>query len=441
MAVNKNQKLKLNIIDMNNDGYGIAKVDGEVVFVPYTLPGEEVEATIINTKNKFAIAKADRIISPSAHRVEGKCPYFGKCGGCSLQHLSYEKQLEFKTKLVKDTLKKFGNINVDVLPCVASPQWRYRNKNALPANGSLGMYRKNSHNVIEIEDCLIAQKWFPTLLKVVKDFIKKYDISLYDEEKKSGLIKHLVARSLNNQILITLVINGESLPHSDMLIKDLSRCFKNFGLNLNINTLNSNVIFSNKWKYIYGLKELPDCSNGIEYSISSASFMQINDSIKSSIYDKILSLIDNNDTVIDAYSGAGLLSAMISRKAKSCYGIEIILQATANADKLARKNNLSNLTNINGDCAVELPKLIQDLKDETTVVLDPPRKGCDKRVIDAISGSKPSKIIYLSCSPDTLARDLKNLLATTKYNIQFVQPYDMFPNTPHVETLVYLIKE
>ena len=441
MAVNKNQKLKLNIIDMNNDGYGIAKVDGEVVFVPYTLPGEEVEATIINTKNKFAIAKADRIISASAHRVEAKCPYFGKCGGCSLQHLSYEKQLEFKTKLVKDTLKKFGNIDADVLPCVASPQWRYRNKNALPANGSLGMYRKNSHNVIEIEDCLIAQKWFPTLLKVVKDFIKKYDISLYDEEKKSGLIKHLVTRSLNNQILITIVINGESLPHSDMLIKDLSRCFKNFGLNLNINTLNSNVIFSNKWKYIYGLKELPDCSNGIEYSISNASFMQINDSIKSSIYDKILSLIDNNDTVIDAYSGAGLLSAMISKKAKSCYGIEVIPQTTANANELARKNNLSNLTNINGDCAVELPKLIQDLKDETTVVLDPPRKGCDKRVIDAISGSKPNKIIYLSCSPDTLARDLKNLLTTTKYNIQFVQPYDMFPNTPHVETLAYLIKE
>lgn len=441
MTINKNQKVKLNIIDMNNDGYGIAKVNGEVVFVPYALPNETVEATIINTKNKFAIAKVNKILSPSAHRVEAKCPYFGKCGGCSLQHLSYEKQLEFKTKLVKNTLKKFGNIETEVLPCIASPQWRYRNKNALPSNGALGMYRKNSHNIIEIEDCLIAQKWFSTLLKLIKNFIKKYDLTLYDEEKKSGLIKHLVARSLNNQLLITLVINGESLPHSDMLIKELSRSFKNFGLNLNINTTNNNVILSNKWKYIYGLKELPDCSNGIEYSVSSASFVQINDNIKSNIYDKILSFVDNNDVVIDAYSGAGLLSAMISKKAKTCYGIEIIPEATANANQLVEKNHLLNLTNINGDCTIELPKLIQKLQDETTVILDPPRKGCDKKVMDAIANSKPNKIIYLSCSPDTLARDLKNLLAITKYNIQFVQPYDMFPNTPHVETLVYLTKE
>jgi len=437
--IKKNQKANLDILSLNNDGYGVGKIDNQVVFVPYSLPSEKIEATIINTKNRFAIGKIDKIVISSTNRVAPLCPYFGKCGGCSLQHLNYSKQLEFKTKLVKDMLKKFGNIETEVLPCISSQQWRYRNKIAIPANSVLGMFRKNSHDIIEIDDCIITQEWVGPLLRAFNKYIREKNIPLYNEQTKQGLIKHLVARSLNNQLLITVVITTNNLPNKDKLVEELTSNFSDFGLNININKLNNNVILSNSWKHIYGLKELKSNDFGISYTISNASFMQVNDEIKLAIYEKVLSLITEKETVVDAYSGAGLLSAIVSKKAKRCYGIEIIKEATENANYLAKQNNINNLININGDCGKELPSLVKRLLNENVaVILDPPRKGCSKSVIESLSLSKPNKIIYISCSPDTLSRDLKLLLENNLYKIKFVQPYDMFPNTPHVETIVLL---
>ena len=431
--LNKNQKVILDIIGLSNNVFGIGKVNPDTFFIPYSLPSEKIEATIINAKNRFTIGKVDKVINPSTDRVPAPCPYFEKCGGCSLQHLDYQKQLEFKTKLVKDTLKRFGNIETEVQPCISSQQWRYRNKIALPANSVLGMFRKNSHNIIKIDDCMITQEWVRPLLKIFNEYIKENNISLYDEQSKQGVIKNLVARSLNDQLLITAVITVNDLPCKDILVEKLKKQFPNFGLNININKLNNNVILSNSWKHIYGLKELKGNDFDVSYTVSNASFMQVNDEIKLAIYEKVLSLITEEETVIDSYSGAGLLSAITSKKAKRCYGIEIIKEATENANKLTKDNNIINLNNINGDCGKELPSLIKRLENEQfTVVLDPPRKGCDKSVIEALSLSKPNKIIYISCSPDTLARDLKPLLENNLYKIQFVQPYDMFPNTPHV---------
>lgn len=438
MAIQKNDTLTLDIIDLNSDGDGVARHDGQVVFVPGALPEEKVETVVINTKSKFAIAKVTALLKQSADRVPAKCKYFNQCGSCSLQHLKYEKQLEFKTNEVKKALKSIAKIDYDVPACEVSSQWNYRNKMALPVNGGkIGMYRKNTHNIVEIDDCPITQTWATPLLKIVNDFIKQYNVSLYDEQTKSGLLRHIVARSLNNQLLITLVVNGNNFPNYDKLAEMLKEEFDIFGLNLNINSGDDNVILSNIWKHLYGIQHLTGEAFGIEFPISSASFMQVNDEIKDKIYNKVLSLVEDSDVIIDAYSGAGLLSAILSTKAHTCYGVEIIPEATENANLLAEHNNIQNLINLNGDCSKILPKLAQTLQDKkVTVVLDPPRKGCDPKVLQTLLSVKPNKIIYVSCNPATLARDLSIL--QSEYIIKLVQPYDMFPNTPHCECLVLL---
>lgn len=437
MALQKNDVLTLEITDLNSDGDGVSRHNGQVVFVPGALPGETVEIIIINTKSKFAIAKVTNILKKSQDRVTAKCKYFNQCGGCSLQHLEYEKQLEFKTNEVKKALKNIAKIEYNVLPCERSSQWNYRNKLALPINnGKIGMYRKSTHNIVEIDECPITQTWAKPLLEIVKKFIKEYNVSLYDEQTKTGLLRHIVARSLNDQLLITLVVNGNNFPNHEKLAEMLKEEFSIFGLNLNINIGESNVILSNVWRHLYGIQHLTGDSFGIEFPISSASFMQVNDEIKDKIYAKVLSLVDKSDIIIDAYSGAGLLSAILSTKAHICYGVEIIPEATENANLLAEHNHIENLVNLNGDCSKILPKITQSLQGSITVVLDPPRKGCDNTVLQTLLNVGPKKIIYVSCNPATLARDLSIL--QSEYIISLVQPYDMFPNTPHCECLVLL---
>ena len=436
--IKENDIIDVKIIDTGCNLEGIAKVDGVVLFVPYAIAGETVKVQVINTKQKAYICKVLEIIEPSEHRVEPRCPYFKKCGGCQVQHVSYPKQLALKTRLVDCALNNIGKLDVKVEPCVACDRpYEYRNKLAFPFNpisGKLGMFRNNSHNIVDIDDCSIQEPWASDLIKIVNTWVEKHNISVYDEEKNSGLLKHLVARCVNGQSLFTFVINGKTLPHSDDLVSQLSEKFDNFGLNININTKKSNAILTFDYKHIAGIKSIKCEENGIKYEITNASFLQVNNDIKSKIYDEVLKEIEG-EIVIDAYSGAGLLSAMISRKAERVYGIEIVPDATKSADELCKTNGIKNLTNICGDTSVELPKITKGLK-SFSLVLDPPRKGCDAKVIETILKTKPRKIVHVSCNPSTLARDLSGLKAM--YDVQKITPYDMFPETCHVETLAVL---
>lgn len=444
MELRKNCVVSGIITDLNSDAQGVLKTKtGEVVFVPYALTGEEISAQIINTKSKFAIGKLTEIKNASSSRTEPICPYFYKCGGCDLMHTNQATQLKYKTNKVKNCFSKIAGIDIDVKPCINLNSLRYRNKIALPVseNGEIGLYRKNSHNVLPIEDCKITQEWNKTLIDATKEYIHKTGVSCYNETTKTGLIKHIVARKINNSILITLVINGKNLPHLETLVDILKQRFDSFGLNLNLNRLNNNVILAPEWANVYGLKELTATEFGVTYPVSNASFYQVNDEIKKAIYTEVLNNINPSSVVIDAYSGAGLLSGIISKHCKKCYGVEIVPEATENANKLKSFNHLKNLENINGDCAKIIPELIKTLNTEEIIVtLDPPRKGCDKKVLDAIILAKPNKIIYISCDPATLARDCKIVLSSNNYSISLVQPFDMFPNTKHVETLVILNK-
>lgn len=442
--IKKNDEVEVQIERFGSNGEGVATICGKVVFVPYAIVGETVLIKIINDKNSFLIGKLLKVLKPSENRVEPKCPNFYKCGGCDIEHIDYDAQIDFKTELVQNTLKKYAKIDKKPEKTEKSEKiWRYRNKFAFPVrevDGKIviGMYRKNSHQIIETDDCLLQSENVSKIIKLFKEYMLENNISAYNEETKKGTIKHIVCREHENKFILTIVVTDEKFDNFEPLIKKLKTEFLEFGIFKNVNKLNNNVIFGNLDIYIYGISELKIEEFGIKYFVNNRSFLQVNDYIKSKIYAKILDLLEGEKIVIDAYSGAGLLSSIIAKKAEKVYGVEIVKEATENAEKLKNINNLYNLTNINGDCAKIIPELASSIKD-FSVVIDPPRKGVDKKVCEAFLSAEPKKIVYLSCEPSTLARDLSIL--SEKYKIVYLKPWDMFPETANVETLVCLEKK
>lgn len=429
-------KKVVKIHDIGFNGEGVARQDdGKIIFVPYALKDEEVEIEIEKEKSKFVMGKLTKILLPSKNRVNSPCPYFQICGGCDLQHLDYTNQLELKTKIVKNNLSNIAKIDADVLPCVpCQKKYYYRNKMTFPIGTELGMFKQNSHNIISIDKCLLDTNFSKKAIGIFNKFIKENKVAFYDEKTRIGLLKYLVVRNLDNNFLFTLVINENKLTNSEQLIKLLCENFENFGIYLNINKQNTSEILSPNFIHLYGLKSLTKTENGITYQIGPYSFLQVNEEIQSLIYSKVQNLISKDEIVINAYSGAGLLSAQISKKAKKIIAIEINKQAHENANDLIKQNNIFNVENLCGDCKTILPKIAKNLKN-FVIILDPPRVGVDKAVIEAIKKARPNKIIYISCNPATLARDIKEF---TNYKISYIQPYDMFPETKHIETVVCL---
>ena len=413
----------------------------------YALKDEILDCTIIKQTSKTNLAKINQIVSSSKERVQPVCPYYTKCGGCQLQHSNYQNALNIKTNIVQTAISKIGKIHCVVKPCApCEKQFGYRNKIALPINPktkSVGMFRPESHKIIDIETCPLVDDDINKIINIINTYLKTTENTIYDEETKCGLLKQVVARKVENSILVTMVINGDRLSDTDYLWELLSKTFKNVGLSINVTKMRNNVILTDNFKQIRGIERAAVEEFEIKYTINNQSFMQVNEQIKHQIYSDIFSQIEG-ETVVDAYSGAGLLSAMMAKHAKKVYGIEIIKPATEAANELAKTNNIDNLININGDCSKELPALLNSLTDNErqnlTIVLDPPRKGCDKNVIDSILLTQPKKIIYLSCNPSTLARDINWIMSSNNYSASLIQPYDMFPQTKHVETLAILTK-
>jgi 23S rRNA (uracil1939-C5)-methyltransferase len=459
----KNQELSLLIESTGINGEGIGKHQGKIVFVPFALAGEKVRAKVVLVKKNFAVAKLIEVLTPAEERDRPKCPVFYKCGGCQLQHIRYCSQLRIKTNNIRDCFKKIAGLSPEIGQCVKSNfSYNYRNKLALPVgdhNGLIvtGFYGAYSHNIIPIESCPLHPDWAEKLIAALKEFMWACKIKGYCESDSSGIIRHLVARELNGQIMIVLVINADDL-NCVYLIKQLKKIFPSFSLYLNVNRHNTNVITGEKYIHVFGPPALKDEYNGIKYSVGPESFMQINNSIKDKLYYKVIDIIKDREgaVAIDAYSGMGLLAAQMSKYCKKVYTIEISKEAHAAAEKIRQMNNIGDkMENILGDCAANLPKLLEQNKKENVVLLlDPPRKGCDKEIIKAIIKHKPDTVIYISCNPATLARDIGYILGTLDmekenaspeieklnnlYQISFVQPYDMFPQTKHVETVVLM---
>ena len=442
----KNEEFEVEIEDMGANGEGIAHKDGVTIFVPFSVTGETALIHILKVKDNIAWAKVLEVKESSAVRINPKCKYFMKCGGCVLEHVCDEFELNTKRQKIITAFKKIAGYEPQNVEMFNSNQmYGYRNKCAFPVREIDGvscvcMFKGNTHTPIKIDRCELADESINKIISVFNKFLQVNKIKSYDEESNTGLVKFLVVRVVGGVPLVTIVLNGKKLPNISNFVEDLLKLFNKFGLNINVNTTNNNVILSSQFDHVFGEKELILNEFGISYPVSSLSFLQINDYVKNMIYSKVLEKIKCDDIVIDAYSGAGLLSAIMAQKAKMVYGIEIIPDATINANNLIKNNNITNLKNINGDCAVELPRLVRDLNEQNIkVVLDPPRKGCDKKVVDSIINAGVETVIYISCNPATLARDAK-LLFDAGYIMPSVSGYNMFPQTEHIETLAIFEK-
>lgn len=440
--IEKNQELEVQISGIASEGQGIARVNGFVVFVPFAMEGEIVKIHIIKVTKSFAVGKIMEIVKASKERVEPFCPYFYKCGGCSLQHMSEKAQLCFKKQVVQDALKKLGgfdNVNVDDVVC-SDKQIEYRNKSAFPLfvdeNSKLHvcMFKELSHTPIFIDECKITNSQNMKIAFAFEDIANKF----YNSSKKDFL--HLVIRTIENKSLVT-VVTKKHIKNANIMFEALKNALKldesSLGLFECIKKTDNNVILEGDANHLFGLKSINFEIMGIMASVSPLSFFQVNIDVMTKIYAYVNSLV-SGETVVDAYSGAGLMSAILSKSAKKVYGIEIVEDATKDADRLKELNGIKNLENINGDTSIVLPRLQKEIQ-KYTLVLDPPRKGVDESVAKCICESKPDKVVYVSCNPATLARDLK-IICAGGYEILSVKPFDMFPQTAHVETVVNLRK-
>lgn len=443
--INKNDIIELTIDSYGDNGEGVGRFFGVAVFVPFTIIGERVIAKIILKKKNFVVGKLIDILEKSPHRITPKCDVYTKCGGCQLQHMDDYAQKEYKDRVIKDKIERMAKITTKADNVYfGENRTRYRNKLQLPLtekDGKLigGFYAPYSHRIVEIEDCLLQDSTSIKVFKVIKEYANENRVTGYVEETKSGLLRHLVIRKSESGMLITLVINGNTLPYKEKLIEKLNSLHINFGLYININKKDTNVIFGERFIHLFGQESLTYYENNIEYDVTPQSFLQVNDEIKEIMYSRAINChnFKKDECVINAYSGAGLLTSYFAKRVNKAYGIEIIDEATQSANRLAIKNNIENMVNITGDCGEELPKLINAIRKEKVVlVLDPPRKGVDENVIKAIITSLPKEIIYISCNPSTLSRDIG--LLKDYYDVKLIEPYDMFPQTSHVETLAKL---
>ena len=461
----KNDLLTGFVDSLGYSGEGIVKKDGTVIFVPFALENEEISFKILKVKKNIAYGKLEKIISASGKRVEPKCPVFKKCGGCQLQHLSYSEQLNCKEKIVKDCFKKIAGLEITIDKKFSSPKdYGYRNKLQLPVRMQkgeikVGFFRENSHDVINTDDCPLQPDWAKKVIAAIRGFIEKSGVSCYDDSTKKGLLRHVVVREISGEFLFTVVLNGKTKKYDNGLIEALSTVFDKFSLVINVNERADNVILGDDYRTIFGSGKIAVEEFGVNYELGAMSFYQVNTPVKTEIYKDVfaLSSIDDKTVVIDAYSGAGVLTAMLSERAKKAYGIEIVSEAVDSANDLAKRNDIYNMENICAPCEIALPKIVKKAKGEgekCVLVLDPPRKGVDKNALLSVLESLPDEIVYISCSPQTLARDIGVLVGSLKeqngalinlsgdfspnYQIKFVGIYDMFPQTRHIETVVRL---
>lgn len=441
---------EIEITDLGHTGEGIGRAEGITVFIEGALKGDKVKAKITKSKKNYAVADLVSITIPSSDRVVPVCPVAHICGGCQIMQLDYQKQLEIKKDSVIQNLTRIGKIDSPkVLDTLGMEHpYNYRNKAQIPVGLDenhepiLGFYKKNTHDIVPIATCYVQDKLNDTVIKTVKDYIKKYSVSVYDEKSHTGNLRQVITKKgyHTDQIMVILVTAKKELPFKNEIIEILTERLPNIRTIVqNINPDKTNVIMGRTNNILYGDGIIEDTINDLIFEISPHSFYQVNPKQTKVLYDKALELADisNEDTVFDIYCGIGTISLLLAKKAKHVYGIEIVEQAIDNAKVNAKKNNIDNVSFYAGKAETLLPKLYEEGIRADVVVVDPPRKGCDETVLKTIADIQPKRIVYVSCNPSTLARDVA-ILTEYGYKMEIAQPVDMFPHTMHVETVCLL---
>ena len=456
----KNDTAVIEITDIGVGGEGIGKLDGYTLFVKDAVIGDRVEVKVIKAKKNYGYGRLMRVINPSPHRVEPRCRFARQCGGCQIQEMSYERQLEFKQKKVYDDLVRIGDFDPELIGRVMEPvvgmddPFGYRNKAQFPfgtdreGNPVTGFYAGRTHDIIANTDCALGVPENREILEIILAFMKKYQIPSYNEKTGDGLIRHALIRYgfVTKEIMVCLVINGSAIPHADELIRQLQAIPGMTGVSVSENTRRDNVIMGESNRVLWGKGYITDYIGKIRYQISPLSFYQVNPVQTEKLYSLALEYADlkGGETVWDLYCGIGTISLFLAQKAGKVYGVEIVPQAIEDARRNAELNGIKNAEFFVGKAEEVLPAFYEQKRAEGSaethadvIVVDPPRKGCDGKLLDTIVKMAPEKVVYVSCDPATLARDLK-ILCANGYELVKVRPVDQFPMSVHVETVVML---
>jgi 23S rRNA (uracil1939-C5)-methyltransferase len=448
--VAKNEYYDVTFEDLTHDGLGVAKIDGFPIFVKNGLPGEKAKIKVIKVKKGYGYGRLMELYEQSPDRVEPLCPIYKQCGGCQLQHLSYEGQLKAKQKHVKEVMARIGKLeNVIVHPVIGMKDpWRYRNKAQVPVGereGGLvaGFYQERSHEIIDMDACLIQQEMNDVVVQTVKKICEKYKVPAYNEVTHKGVLRHIMARygAVTKEVMVVLITRTEELPHKKKIVQEIIDSVPNVkSIIQNINPKKTNVIMGDETKVLWGAEYIYDYIGDIKFAISARSFYQVNPEQTKVLYEKALEYaqLTGEETVIDAYCGIGTISLFLAKKAKKVYGVEVVPEAIEDAKRNAELNGITNVEFAVGEAEAVIPKWYEQGIRADCVVVDPPRKGCDETLLQTIIAMKPKRVVYVSCNPATLARDLR-ILEDGGYQTIEVQPVDMFPHTAHVECVSRLV--
>lgn len=450
--VRPGQEIEVTVHGLGSSGEGVARYEGLTIFVPGGAPGDRLLARVQEVKRNYARAALVQVLEPSPDRVTPVCPVAGECGGCPLQHIAYEAQLRLKRQQVVDALERLGKLSgVTVHPTLGMAEpWEYRNKAQFPVGWRAGrviagFFAPGTHRIVDIERCAIQHPVANRILAAVKELAGRYGVPIYDEGTHTGVLRHVLARvgRRTGEAMAVLVTNGPEFPHGRAIARELmARIPELVSVVQNINPVRTNVVLGRESRVLAGRDSITDSIGDLEFSISPVSFFQVNPAQTEVLYGKALEYagLTGSETVIDLYCGIGTISLFLARQCREVIGIEWVEEAVEDAWENAARNGIRNVRFIAGDAAVEMPRLAAEGVRADVVVLDPPRKGCEEPVLQAIAQMAPRRVVYVSCNAASLARDLGRL-AGMGYRTVEVQPVDMFPHTAHVECVARVERE
>lgn len=449
--IKKNDIITLEICDISSDGNGVGKHENMAIFVPMTAVGDICKVKILKVLSSYCFGKVEEILSASEDRTENLCPNFVKCGGCDFLHISYDAEKTAKKNFVKNCFERIGKIDAPVYDTLSCNKiHRYRNKAQFPVrkdeNGKAvtGFFAQRSHRIIPCNDCLLQPELLNEIAEYIVSRLNQLGIKAYDEEKLTGLIRHIYFRygEITDQLMVCLVSTKRKVWNIDVLVKDLTEKYPMIAtVVLNINDKNTNVILGDENVILYGNGNIEDVLCGVKVTLSPHSFYQVNREGAENLYTiaKNSLKLSEDDILLDLYCGAGTIGLSMAKEVKTLVGVEIIPEAIENAKENAKTNGINNARFICSDAGEAAQMLVKEGFRPTAIVLDPARKGCDENTLNAVLTMSPSRISMISCNPSTAARDCR-YLSENGYKVEFIQPFDMFPRTKHCECVVLLNK-